>query len=183
MQGHIGLNEVAIGISVPLYWGRLMAQVVGDKQAEHLCKNAALLSPSEALKVAHLQAAPTKHSAEHVTHAHLWNLTLHWCTPVLARMCLKIGLSCLQVGLVDRVVSSEQLMPAAEAAIVKALKQPDSGRVVVKERFRGDFSREWEAYPAKEVPGAWEMLAATPTVKALEATLQRLSGKKGKAKL
>ena len=89
----------------------------------------------------------------------------------------------LQVGLVDQVVSSDQLMPAAEAAMSKALEQPDSGRTVVKERFRGDFSREWEAYPAQEVPGAWEMLTAKPTVKALEATLQRLSGKKGKSKL
>ncbi len=51
---------MAIGISVPLYWGRLMAQVIGNKQAEHLCKNAALLSPSEALTVCvlpHLRAA------------------------------------------------------------------------------------------------------------------------------
>ena len=54
MQGHIGLNEVAIGISVPLYWGQLMARVIGEKQAEHLCKNAALLSPPEALKVSAL---------------------------------------------------------------------------------------------------------------------------------
>ncbi len=89
----------------------------------------------------------------------------------------------MQVGLVDQLVSSDQLMPAAEAAMLKALGQPDSGRIVVKDRFRGDFSREWEAYPAKEVPGAWEMLTATPTVRALEATLQRLKGKKGKAKL
>lgn len=71
VQGHIGLNEVAIGISVPLYWGRLMARVIGDKQAEHLCKNAALLSPHEALKVSHLEAAPVKGCAERVTHAHL----------------------------------------------------------------------------------------------------------------
>lgn len=42
---------MAIGISVPLYWGRLMARVTGDKQAEHLCKNAVLLSPAEAVKV------------------------------------------------------------------------------------------------------------------------------------
>ncbi len=90
---------------------------------------------------------------------------------------------CLQVGLVDQLVSSDQLLLAAEAAMAQALKQPDSGRIVVKDRFRGDFSREWEAYPKKEVPGAWEMLTATPTVKALEATLQRLSGKKAKAKL
>ena len=50
-QGHIGLNEVAIGISVPLYWGRLMALIVGDKAAEHLCKFAVLLPPQDALKV------------------------------------------------------------------------------------------------------------------------------------
>ena len=90
---------------------------------------------------------------------------------------------CLQVGLVDQLVSGDQLLLAAEAVMAQALKQPDSGRIIVKDRFRGDFSREWEAYPKKEVPGAWEMLTATPTVKALEATLQRLSGKKAKAKL
>ena len=54
MQGHIGLNEVAIGISVPLYWGRLMARLVGQKAAEHLCKFALLLSPQDALQVPHL---------------------------------------------------------------------------------------------------------------------------------
>ena len=106
------------------------------------------------------------------------NALLSLCECVVARSTL-----CLQVGLVDEVVSSEQLMPAAEAAMIKALKQPDSGRIVVKERFREDFSKDWEAYPREEVPGAWEMLAATPTIKALEATLQRLSGKKGRAKL
>jgi 3,2-trans-enoyl-CoA isomerase len=52
VQGHIGLNEVAIGISVPLYWGRLMARIIGEKAAEHLCKFAVLLPPREALKVA-----------------------------------------------------------------------------------------------------------------------------------
>lgn len=50
-QGHIGLNEVAIGISVPLYWGRLMARVIDAKTAEHLCKFAVLLPPDEAAKV------------------------------------------------------------------------------------------------------------------------------------
>ncbi len=52
MQGHIGLNEVAIGISVPLYWGRLMARIAGQKAGEHLCKFAVLLSPQDALQVA-----------------------------------------------------------------------------------------------------------------------------------
>lgn len=46
--GHIGLNEVAIGISVPLFWARLMARVVGQATAERLCQFAALVGPQEA---------------------------------------------------------------------------------------------------------------------------------------
>ena len=46
--GHIGLNEVAIGISVPLYWARLMARVVGQASAERLCQFATLVAPREA---------------------------------------------------------------------------------------------------------------------------------------
>lgn len=84
----------------------------------------------------------------------------------------------------DKLVpTSERLLPAAEAAMAELLKQPDSGRIIVKSRFRDEFSFEWEAYPEEEVAGAWAMLEAPATVKALEATLQRLSGKKAKAKL
>jgi len=46
--GHIGLNEVAIGISVPLYWARLMARVVGQASAERLCQFATLAGPQDA---------------------------------------------------------------------------------------------------------------------------------------
>lgn len=49
-SGHIGLNEVAIGISVPLYWARLMARVVGQASAERLCQFATLVAPQEAKK-------------------------------------------------------------------------------------------------------------------------------------
>jgi hypothetical protein len=85
---------------------------------------------------------------------------------------------------VDKLVlSSAELLPVAEAAMTGLLRQPDSGRMIVKSRFRDGFSAEWEAYPDQEVPGAWDMLAAPATVKALEATLARLSGKKAKAKL
>lgn len=87
-----------------------------------------------------------------------------------------------QVGLVDQLVAGrEALMPAAEAAMAQLLGPPDAGRVIVKQRFREAFSREWEAYPAEEAPGAWAMLEAPATVKLLEATLARLSGKKGAA--
>lgn len=49
--GHIGLNEVALGIPVPRYWMALMARVVGHAAASRLCQRAALLSPGEALGV------------------------------------------------------------------------------------------------------------------------------------
>jgi 3,2-trans-enoyl-CoA isomerase len=49
--GHIGLNEVALGIPVPVYWARLMAKVVGQAAAEKLCLNATLASPQQALEV------------------------------------------------------------------------------------------------------------------------------------
>lgn len=50
-QGHIGLNEVALGISVPPFWARLMANVIGNGPAERLCLTAAVISPQEALKL------------------------------------------------------------------------------------------------------------------------------------
>ena len=88
-----------------------------------------------------------------------------------------------QAGLVDDLVAAEQLLPAAEATMARLLSMPDAGRVIVKQRFREEFSSSWEAYPEQEVEGAWAMLSAPATVKALEATLARLSGKKGRAKL
>lgn len=54
--GHIGLNEVAIGISVPLFWARLMARVVGQATAERLCQFASLVGPREAKEVCHCLA-------------------------------------------------------------------------------------------------------------------------------
>ena len=134
------------------------------KQAEHLCKNAALLSPSEAWKVGSPPISAS-HCRAMLSFMFGRSPPFHRCT--LVRLCecvIARSTLCLQVGLVDEVVSSEQLMPAAEAAMIKALKQPDSGRIVVKERFRGEtFSREWEAVPkgrGGRAPGrCW---AATP---------------------
>ena len=50
-------------------------------------------------------------------------------------------------------------------------------------RLRGDFSREWEAYPAVEAPGAWAQLEDPVTVKTLGGVLQRLSAGGKRAKL
>ena len=47
-QGHIGLNEVALGIPVPKYWAKILIGLVGYAKAEHMCLNASLLSPQDA---------------------------------------------------------------------------------------------------------------------------------------
>lgn len=49
--GHIGLNEVALGIPVPLYWTKLMGRVIGDGPAHKLCLTATLVSPQKALQL------------------------------------------------------------------------------------------------------------------------------------
>lgn len=49
--GHIGLNEVALGIPVPVYWAKLMGRVIGEGPAHHLCLTATLVSPQKALQL------------------------------------------------------------------------------------------------------------------------------------
>jgi 3,2-trans-enoyl-CoA isomerase len=46
--GSIGLNEVALGIAVPKFWGELMARVVGRGRADRLLQFAMMLEPEEA---------------------------------------------------------------------------------------------------------------------------------------
>jgi Delta3-Delta2-enoyl-CoA isomerase len=46
--GIIGLNEVALGITVPKYWGKLMVRTVGPAKAEQLLTTGALVSSVEA---------------------------------------------------------------------------------------------------------------------------------------
>lgn len=50
-QGSIGLNEVALGISVPKMWAALMARLVGQAPSEKLLQFAAMLKPREALRL------------------------------------------------------------------------------------------------------------------------------------
>lgn len=47
-NGRIGLNEVALGIAVPMYWARLFARRTGEARGEALLARAALLRASEA---------------------------------------------------------------------------------------------------------------------------------------
>jgi len=49
--GYIGLNEVALGISVPKYWGRLMERAIGSGKAEKLLQFAQLVKAKQALEI------------------------------------------------------------------------------------------------------------------------------------
>ena len=137
-QGHIGLNEVALGIAVPAKWGGLMSNIIGQGKAEQMLQFAKLVSPQEAL----------------------------------------------QMGLVHQVVSKEDLISTAEAAMQQMLKAgPDSGRQATKSNLRKEFSLDWEAFCVPEVDYAWEQLARESTVKAIGGVLEGLAKKKNKSKL
>ena len=83
-----------------------------------------------------------------------------------------------------QVVSKEELATTADAVLRQALKLPDAGRVLTKERLHGDFSRAWEAQAKAEAEFGWRMLSQESTIAALGAVLKRLqSGGKHKAKL
>src|SRR5271155_1315193 len=47
----MGLNEVAIGISVPAYWIKLMTSIIGQGKADKMCQYARMIGADEALKV------------------------------------------------------------------------------------------------------------------------------------
>lgn len=50
-QGHIGLNEVALGIAVPAMWAALMSNTIGQGKAEQMLEFAKLVTPQEALQI------------------------------------------------------------------------------------------------------------------------------------
>ena len=83
-----------------------------------------------------------------------------------------------------QVVSKADLAATAESVLRQALKLPDPGRVLTKERLHGQFSRAWEAQAKAEAELGWGMLSQDRTVAALGAVLTRLqSGGKPKPKL
>ena len=58
--GRIGLNEVALGIPVPLYWGRLMASLTGAGRADALLQTAALVPAAQAAALGLVDAVVPK---------------------------------------------------------------------------------------------------------------------------
>lgn len=130
-----GLNEARIGISVPAYWQRMMAHVVGVKEAERLCSLGMMLDAA-ALK---------------------------------------------KVGFADEVVDASALEQTVQKRVDVVMKEvPDAGRVISKMQARRYITDEWadEDRINEEAADKWPFLASEPVVKALGATLARLSGNK-----
>ena len=81
-------------------------------------------------------------------------------------------------------VSKEDLAGTVDTVLREALKLPDAGRILTKQRLHGDFSRAWEAQAKAEAELGWSMLSQESTIAALGAVLKRLqSSGKAKAKL
>jgi len=85
------------------------------------------------------------------------------------------------LGLIDEVVSEDELMTAAETAMERLLKHPSVARATTKDTIRAPFSAQWLAYGEEEARDGWKMLNEPRVVEALGGVLMRLSG--GKAKL
>ena len=54
--GTFGLNEVALGIPVPEYWGQLMVRTIGQRATERLLLSGTLASAEEALRLGLIDA-------------------------------------------------------------------------------------------------------------------------------
>jgi len=99
-----------------------------------------------------------------------------------AEQILEFGVMCnaeeaLAHGLVGAVVSNEDLLRTAEAAMVQRLKSPDSGRRPTKHYLRAEFSKLWEAYCVEEATSGWKLLSSPAMVQALEGVFLRLAKK------
>ncbi|MCX6128818.1 MAG: enoyl-CoA hydratase-related protein [Proteobacteria bacterium] len=85
----------------------------------------------------------------------------------------------LKIGLVDSLLSVQELSQAAEEAMKKMLVPGDAGRQATKKHLRGDFSLRWEEFCVGEAALGWKLISHPRSVQAIEAVLQRLSkGKK-----
>ena len=82
------------------------------------------------------------------------------------------------LGLVDDLVPKDQLLPAAEAVMLKLVMLPGGAVAASKKSLRGEFGDAWLKFSKVEPKGAWQFLCQPETVRTLAAALQRLSGGK-----
>lgn len=72
--GSMGLNEVALGISVPKFWGMLMQRVVGTGAAEKLLQFAVMVTPDEAKELGMVDDVVPKHKLQTAAEAAMGEL-------------------------------------------------------------------------------------------------------------
>ncbi|KAI8897033.1 ClpP/crotonase-like domain-containing protein [Globomyces pollinis-pini] len=86
---------------------------------------------------------------------------------------------CKEIGLIDEIVSKDQLIPAAETLLKQLLKLPDPGRAIVKGHLRNQLAAEWTDSErlTNESDMGWSMLSLPSTVKALDGVFARLAAK------
>lgn len=72
--GSIGLNEVALGISVPKYWGMLMQNTVGAGPAEKLLQFAVMVAPDEAKELGLIDEIVHRHKLQAAAEAAITQL-------------------------------------------------------------------------------------------------------------
>ena len=169
--GHIGLNEVALGIAVPKYWAALMGRVIGAGPAEAPLQLARLLSPLEALRLRMVDELvhPSKLLAAAEAAATRMLGVPDFSRAVRARW--------MRPGCAGEHKAPRQRPPAA--AWVARLSVPlalDPFLQETKRLLREDFAKEWVAFLPGEAEYAWAMLASPPVVKQLGAVLAALSG-------
>lgn len=87
------------------------------------------------------------------------------------------------LGMIDQVVDKDQVLAAAERAMIQLVKLPPSAVKATKLSLREDFCKQWEAYYPTEPEGAWKFLNQPDTLKVLDGAMKRLSGKSAASKL
>ncbi|KAK3249403.1 hypothetical protein CYMTET_41166 [Cymbomonas tetramitiformis] len=85
-----------------------------------------------------------------------------------------------QIGLIDQVVSKDDLLPASQKVMAQCLKFPRAGQILTKLAIRGDLAKKWGAYCPEEAETVYNFLSAPAVVSSLEGVLKRLAGGKKK---
>jgi len=65
----------------------------------------------------------------------------------------------LEVGLVDEVVSKEELLDAALRAAASMLKRPYQARARTKAMLRNNLGKEWENFAEEETGLVWQAIS------------------------
>jgi len=88
----------------------------------------------------------------------------------------------LAIGLINRVVSKEDLDSVAATYMKSLLRLPAVSYGITKVNLRGDLGNAWEAQADEEAKNGWAFLNLPQTTKMLGGVLKRLSGNKHRKK-